>query len=102
VHPSEVEGVLATHPDVAEVAVVGRPDDYFGEEIVAVVVARAGATVSADALAELVRTRLSPLKAPRELAVIDALPLGPSGKVLKRALRQRLADGTLPTTKPTR
>jgi len=100
VYPAEVEDVLATHPDVAEVAVVGRPDDYFGEEIVAVVVARAGHAPTADELAAFARARLPAVKQPRELAFVDALPLGPSGKVLKRALRQQLADGTLPTTKP--
>jgi len=100
VYPAEVEDVLATHPDVAEVAVVGRPDDYFGEEIVAVVVARAGRAPTADELAAFARARLPAVKQPRELAFVDALPLGPSGKVLKRALRQQLADGTLPTTKP--
>jgi long-chain acyl-CoA synthetase len=102
VQPSEVEGVLATHPAVADVAVVGRPDDYFGEEIVAVVVAKAGATLSADELVDFARARLSPVKLPREVAFVAALPLGPSGKVLKRALRERIVDGTLPTTKPAR
>jgi long-chain acyl-CoA synthetase len=95
VYPSEVEGALAAHPDVAEVAVVGRPDDYFGEEVVAVIVARAGSSPSAAELAAFARERVAATKVPREYAFVRALPLGPSGKVLKRALREQLADGRL-------
>lgn len=102
VYPSEVEAALMHHPGVAEVAVVGRPDDYFGEEVVAVIIARAGHAVDADALAAFARGRVAATKVPREWAFVDAMPLGPSGKVLKRALRQRLADGELPTVKPSR
>ena len=102
VYPSEVEAALAAHPAVADVAVVGRPDDYFGEEVVAIVVVRAGQALTADALAEFARARLGATKVPREIAFVEALPLGPSGKVVKRALRQALVDGTLPTTKPSR
>jgi long-chain acyl-CoA synthetase len=109
VYPSEVEAALAAHPAVAEVAVVGRPDDYFGEEVVAVVVPRAAAAplpatagALADELDELACARVAATKVPREYAFVDALPLGPSGKVLKRTLRQQLADGRLPITKPSR
>ena len=102
VHPSEVEALLATHPAVAEVAVVGRPHEYFGEEIVAVVVVRRDHTLTADELVEFARARLSAIKFPREVAFVDALPLGPSGKVVKRELRRWLVDGELPTTKPSR
>jgi long-chain acyl-CoA synthetase len=101
VYPSEVEAALAAHPAVAEVAVVGRPDDYHGEEVVAVVVIRAGATADADELAAFARERVAATKVPREYAFVAALPLGPSAKVLKRELRRRLAAGELPTTKPT-
>jgi acyl-CoA synthetase (AMP-forming)/AMP-acid ligase II len=102
VYPSEVEAALAAHPAVADVAVVGRPDDYFGEEVVAVVVTRAGCSVGAGELAEFAAARIAATKVPREVAFVDALPLGPSGKVQKRDLRARLADGTLPTTKASR
>jgi len=106
VYPSEVEAALAAHPAVADVAVVGRPDDYFGEEVVAVVALRSGDAVEpaarADELAAFARDRIAATKVPREFAFVAALPLGPSGKVQKRALRARLADGTLPTTKPSR
>jgi long-chain acyl-CoA synthetase len=100
VYPSEVEAALVAHPAVAEVAVVGRADDYFGEEVVAVVVLRAGRTTSAAELAAFARERIAATKIPREYAFVDALPLGPSQKVLKRALRDQLAAGTLPVTRP--
>ncbi|HEX8950978.1 MAG TPA: AMP-binding protein, partial [Polyangia bacterium] len=102
VYPSEVEAALAAHPAVAEVAVVGRPDDYFGEEVVAVVVVRPGHAAGAGELAAFARARVAATKVPREFAFVAALPLGPSGKVVKRALRQLVVDGTLPTTKPSR
>ncbi len=102
VYPSEVEAALAAHTAVAEVAVVGRPDEYYGEEVVAVVVRRAGATVDAEALSVFARERVAATKVPREYAFVAAMPLGPSAKILKRELRRRLSAGELPTTKPTR
>jgi long-chain acyl-CoA synthetase len=102
VYPSEVEAALAAHPAVADVAVVGRPDDYFGEEVVAVVVARGGHSVDAAALDAFARARIAATKLPREYAFVASLPLGPSGKVLKRELRRRLVDGTLATVKAPR
>ncbi len=95
VYPSEVEDALAAHPAVAEVAVIGRPDAYYGEEVVAVIVPRAGSEPTVEALDEWAAERLSRTKLPREYAFVSALPLGPSGKVQKRSLRAWLADGTL-------
>ncbi|MDD9968660.1 MAG: AMP-binding protein [Myxococcales bacterium] len=95
VYPSEVEEVLATHPAVAEVAVVGRPDDYYGEEIVAVVVPRAA--VTAAELCGWAAERVARTKLPREVALVGKMPVGPSGKVLKRSLRAQLEAGTLVT-----
>jgi long-chain acyl-CoA synthetase len=100
VYPSEVEGVLALHPRVAHVAVVGRPDEYFGEEVVAVIVPRPGDDPPPIAeLLDLLRARLAATKLPREIAFVREMPLGASGKVLKRALRQLLCDGKLATVK---
>ena len=95
VYPSEVEAVLATHPALREVAVVGRPDPYYGEEIVAFVVP-ADPTSPPDPaeLASFARARLARTKVPREWHLVDAFPLGPSRKVLKRELRARLAAGS--------
>ncbi|MGZ3442515.1 MAG: class I adenylate-forming enzyme family protein, partial [Polyangia bacterium] len=99
VYPSEVEAALAAHAAVADVAVVGRPDDYYGEEIVAVVVLRAGRSASAAELDAFLHTRIAATKVPRQWAFVDALPLGPSAKVQRRVIRQQLLDGTLPTMK---
>ena len=87
---SEVERVLYEHPAVVEVAVVGRPDQRWGEVPVAYVVLApdaTDATVTPEQLIELCRAQLAKFKVPREVTVIDALPRNPSGKVLKRELR---------------
>jgi len=82
-----VEQVLAAHPAVAEVTVVGRPDTEWGEAIVAVVVPTSGATPDLAELRELVGTRLGRAWAPRELVTVEAFPSLPSGKVDRKALR---------------
>jgi long-chain acyl-CoA synthetase len=95
VYPSEVEAVLVAHPQVRDAAVIGRPDAYYGEEVVAVLVAGEGAAPDAQALYAWAEQRLSRTKLPRELCFVAELPLGPSGKVLKRTLREWLRDGRL-------
>ncbi|HUC05602.1 MAG TPA: long-chain fatty acid--CoA ligase [Acidimicrobiales bacterium] len=85
---SEVERVLYEHDAVLEVAVVGRPHQRWGEVPVAFVVLRPGATASADELIEHCRADLAKFKVPRAVVFLDALPRNPSGKVLKRELRQ--------------
>jgi long-chain acyl-CoA synthetase len=93
IYPSEVENALAHHAAVREVAVVGQPDDYYGEEIVAVVVRTADVTaLELDAWA---REQLAPYKVPRRFAFVDSLPQGVSGKTLKRLLRDQLASGEI-------
>jgi long-chain acyl-CoA synthetase len=99
VYPSEVEDALMTHPAVREVAVVGRPDDYYGEEVVAVIVLRDGMSASTEALHAHALERVSRIKAPREIAFVTSLPLGASGKVNKRWLRAQLVSGTLTVTR---
>lgn len=94
VYPREIEDVLYTHDLVQSVAVLGVPDERVGEEIVAVVVPRAGAdwgVVQAE-LNALARTRLAAYKYPRRYIAVDAMPLGPTGKILKRDLRSKLAE----------
>ncbi|MER5709766.1 long-chain fatty acid--CoA ligase [Streptomyces sp. NPDC002122] len=86
IYPREVEEVLVRHPAVSEVAVIGVPDEAKGEEVCAVVVRRAGAPLSEDELVEWSRERLGRHKYPRIVRFVEALPLGPTGKVLKRAL----------------
>jgi acyl-CoA synthetase (AMP-forming)/AMP-acid ligase II len=84
---SEVERVLYEHEAVLEVAVVGRPDDRWGEVPVAFVVLRPNTTATPDELIEHCRLQLARFKAPKDVFFIDALPRNPSGKVLKRELR---------------
>ena len=87
VYPREVEEVLAGHPGVAQVAVVGFPDEVHGEEICAVVVrSPEGADLDGPTLIEWSKERLGRYKYPRRVEFADTLPLGPSGKVLKREI----------------
>ncbi|HEY6757923.1 MAG TPA: AMP-binding protein [Baekduia sp.] len=86
VYPREVEEVLYEHPDVVEVAVVGVPDDHFGEEVAAVLALAPGATFDADAFRAWAKERLSAYKVPRLFQVVDTLPKGPTGKILKREI----------------
>jgi len=88
----EVEDVLSTHPDIDMVAVVGVPDEYWGEAICAVVVVGPGATVSAQGLANYVRKRISPFKRPRHVLFVDELPLTTNGKVDKGRVRALAFD----------
>lgn len=84
VYPREVEEVLLTHPDVVEVAVVGRPSERWGEEVTAVVVATRGP--SAEALRELAARHLAPYKVPKRIEFVDALPRNALGKVIRGEL----------------
>ncbi len=93
VYSVEVESVLAAHPAVATCAVIGVPDDTWGERVHAVVVPAAGATVTLEELHDFCADRLAGFKIPRSLDVVDALPLSPVGKVLKRELRRPYWDG---------
>jgi fatty-acyl-CoA synthase len=87
IYPAEIEGVLFDHPDVAEVAVIGTPDERWGETVCAVVVPEAGATVELEDLREYAAGRIGRYKLPRRLEVVDALPRNPTGKILKTELR---------------
>jgi long-chain acyl-CoA synthetase len=94
VYPIEVEEVLSQHPGVAEVAVIGTPHERWGETVTAVVVPRAEAAPSSDALVEFARERLAGYKLPRVIDFVDELPKTPTGKVLKRDLRARYRQET--------
>ncbi len=87
VYSIEVEAVLAEHPDVADVAVVGVPDRRWGEAVKALVVATPGATPDPEILDEFCAQRLGGFKRPRWYEVVDAIPRSPLGKTLKRELR---------------
>ena len=88
VYPAEVENALMGHPDVADVGVVGVPDDKWGEAVHAVVVRAEGAEPTPEALLAFARERLAGFKCPKTISFADALPRNPSGKILKRELRE--------------
>lgn len=95
VYPREIEDVLYTHEQVQSVAVLGVPDERVGEEVVAVVMPRPGADegVLQAELNALARTRLAAYKYPRRYVMVESMPLGPTGKILKRDLRVSIQQG---------
>ena len=91
VYSVEVEGALAAHPDVADVAVIGRPHPDYGESIVAVITPRDGANITLNDVKAFLRDRLSRHKVPHDV-IIGAIPRNPSGKVLKHKLRAAVSQ----------
>ncbi len=89
----EVEEAVAQHAGVAEVAVVGMPDDYWIEKVVACVVPLPGSTLNEEELLAHARARLASFKVPKQICILSEFPKNPTGKVLKRILRQQLAAG---------
>ena len=92
VSPEEVENVLHAHPGVDECAIIGLPDETWGERVVAVVVVKDGGTATEEALLELAQEHLARFKRPEQIVFVDALPRNDLGKVLKRELRERLGS----------
>jgi fatty-acyl-CoA synthase len=88
VYPREIEEFLYTHPDVADVSVVGVPDERFGEELCAFVVCRSGASPSEDTIREFCRSRLAHYKVPRYVVFTDGFPMTVTGKVQKFKMRE--------------
>ncbi|HEY6981502.1 MAG TPA: fatty acid--CoA ligase [Reyranella sp.] len=88
IYPAEVESALFGHPAVADVAVIGVPDERWGEAVKAVVVRKAGAEVMPGELIDWARDRIAGYKLPKSIDFIDALPRNPTGKILKRELRK--------------
>jgi len=91
VYPRQVEEVLAAHPDVTMAAVFGVPHELHGQEIEAAVVLRPGSTATEEELIAFVADEIAAYKFPRVVHLVESLPLGPSGKVLKRELVTRFA-----------
>ncbi|MEM9189778.1 MAG: long-chain fatty acid--CoA ligase [Myxococcota bacterium] len=87
VYPREIEEVLYAHPAVAEAAVIGIPHASHGEEVKAVVALKAGQSATPDDIVAYCKDKLAAYKYPREVTIIDELPKGPTGKILKRELR---------------
>ncbi len=88
VYPAEVESAVFGHPAVQEVAVIGVPDSKWGEAVKAIIVPRPGTTPDAQEIIDFARGRLAGFKVPKSIDFVAALPRGPSGKVLRRVLRE--------------
>ena len=86
VYPREIEEVLYEHPAVREAAVVGLPDDEWGEEVGAAVTLKDGESVSPDELRAFVKDQVAAYKYPRKVWLVEDLPKGPTGKILKREI----------------
>ncbi|QJY46785.1 long-chain-fatty-acid--CoA ligase [Pseudonocardia broussonetiae] len=93
IYPAEIERVLAEHPSVADVAVIGVPDERWGEVPKAVVVAAPGAGIDEAALLAWCREHLAAFKCPKSVDVLDELPRNPTGKILKKDLRKPYWEG---------
>jgi fatty-acyl-CoA synthase len=93
IFPAEVENAIHGHPDVAEVAVIGVPDDHWGEAVMACVVARPGSVHDPDSILAWARARIAGFKVPKTVQFVDVLPRNPAGKLLKRELRRPFWEG---------
>jgi len=92
VYPREIEEVMMTHPAVSLVTVIGVPDERLGEEIKAYVILKPGASITEDELRNWCKEQMAAYKYPRLIEFRKELPIGPTGKVLKRALREELTQ----------
>ncbi|WP_213290600.1 fatty acid--CoA ligase [Bradyrhizobium sp. sGM-13] len=88
IYPAEVESAICDHPDVAEAAVIGIPDDKWGEAVKAIVVMKPGKQANATDIINFTRERIAGFKTPKSVDFIEALPRNPSGKILRRNLRE--------------
>jgi acyl-CoA synthetase (AMP-forming)/AMP-acid ligase II len=88
IYPAEVENVLMQHPALADGAVIGVPDDAWGEAVKGCVVLKPGAKASAAEIIEFMRTRIAHYKCPKSIDFLEVIPRNPTGKILKRVLRE--------------
>ena len=93
VYPAEVENAIFGHPQIADVAVIGVPDDKWGEAVKAIVVLKAGETLDPASVIAWARERIANYKVPKTVDVIAAIPRNPSGKILRRELRKPYWEG---------
>jgi acyl-CoA synthetase (AMP-forming)/AMP-acid ligase II len=93
IYPVEVENAVAKHEAVADVAVIGVPDDKFGEALLAFVVLKPGKSLAVNELVEFCRDKIAGYKIPRQLEIVEELPRNPSGKILKKILREPYWEG---------
>jgi fatty-acyl-CoA synthase len=97
IYPREIEALLFGHPAVADVAVVGIPDDRWGETVAAFIRPSAGAAVEVADLFDFCREHMAAFKTPRTWVVVDQFPTTASGKIQKYVLRERLTAGEYPS-----
>ena len=88
VYPAEVENALMAHPAIADVAVIGVPDEKWGEVPMALVVRKPDTQVTEQEIISFALERLAGFKTPKSVGWVDALPRNPSGKILKKVLRE--------------
>lgn len=92
VYPAEVENILCEHATITEVAIIGGPDERWGERIIAIAALKAGASLSLEELNAFAQNRLARYKLPRELYIVEALPRTGSGKIIKSELRHQFCS----------
>jgi long-chain acyl-CoA synthetase len=90
IYPSEIEGYLEEHPSIAEVAVIGIPDEKYGEALMAFVVKMPGEELTESAVIDFATSKITPFKAPSKVKFVDALPKSLVGKILKKELRNMI------------
>ena len=93
IYPAEVEGVLAAHPKVADVAVIGVPDDKWGETVKALIIPKPGTNLTAEELLTWAMDKLAGYKRPSSVDFVETIPRNPSGKILKKDLREKYWQG---------
>ncbi len=93
IYPVEVENALASHEAIADVAVIGVPNDKYGEALLAFVVLKPGGSLELDEMIDFCRDKIAGYKIPRQLEIIQEMPRNPSGKILKKELRKPYWDG---------
>ena len=92
IYPREIDEVLYQHPAVAAAATIGVPDDLYGEEVAAFVVLKTGAATSESELIAYCKKHLADYKCPKTIRLVDQIPKGPTGKLLKRELARQFAS----------
>jgi long-chain acyl-CoA synthetase len=86
IYPREIDDILYTHPAIAQAATIGVPDDPYGEEVVAYIVLRPEINITASDVINFCREHLADYKCPKKIYLVDNIPKGPTGKLLKREL----------------
>ena len=92
VYPREIEEFLYTHPAVADVQVIGVPDERYGEELMALVIVRSGASLTEDEVKEFCKGQIAHFKIPRYVKFVDAFPMTVTGKVQKFKMREMVTE----------